>query len=116
MPIVFMKVSGRISDVELPNIKAGLRPVVAEEISADEADARLKPEDILIWGSRVTEMDEAHDVDLQIVIFAHDYPSRKANLEERRKRIQERMLCESGGRKAYCWIILAPTSYGTFVV
>ncbi len=52
--------------------------------------------------------------DLHVRIWAHDYPSRKRDLETIRQQIQAELVKHvPKGTSWYVWVLLAPTSYGS---
>jgi hypothetical protein len=78
-------------------------------------DGQVAPEDIMIWCREAKRID-ANGKDFEIVIFAHEYVERKANLEERKDAIihsvREYLLDNNWGVKGSVWVLLAPTAYG----
>lgn len=114
MLLVVVKRNSRltVSDETLTNLVKELPGIVASNLSAPADNGTLRPDEVEV------DVHERHPMDipgkdLQIVVFAHDYPSRLANLAER----QEHMRLAVGNlvpreADAFLWVILAQTAYG----
>lgn len=131
MPLVLVRYSTAIHPRAVGEIADDLRSFVAEVLTAQEAESKLSPSDIEVW----VEEEKTCDVSLhtlQIVIFANDYPSRRAKLDQARalivsrlkarlpdylRRWPSRKLPDPKGRfglKGYVWVLLCPSSFGEF--
>lgn len=87
-------------------------PEEAANILSCEEGGILKPEDIMI---EVTEFS-SHDLnckDLHVRVWAHDYPSRRENLDIIRLKISNRVWPHFPQISWYVWVLLSPTSYGS---
>lgn len=98
-----------------------LPSVVAEALIGDEAGSKLVPSDIevrvRVQGicDPIVEGSLAPKYDIGITIFAHDFPSRKVNLDFRRKMIASAVnpiVSELPDFKGYVWILLCPGAFG----
>lgn len=96
--------------------------IVAPALDASEQDgdvASLLPGDVEVWCVESGGSD-VNVKDIEIIIWAHDFPSRKENLDERMKKILEgakEVICGFRCGKlltGYVWVLLQPTAYGTF--
>ena len=96
-----------------------LPPIVAPALSLDEEElhnGKVTPKEIMIVP--MTNGATVNGNDLELVIFAHNFPKRVENLEERKKQILVGIESLMSGevRKvtvAVC-IITAPMAYGEF--
>ena len=102
-----------IPDANLILLGKTARVLVARELDTpEEPDGRLTTEDIEV------QIKEGHYLDLdtlplQIIVFANDFPARRANLHERRKRIASELRGIIPNLKGNCfiWILLCPASF-----
>ena len=113
MPLIQIRRKlGVISHHEMLALKDELPAFVAGALSCKEGGI-LQPKDIML------EIDDmgAYDVnckDIHVRVCAHDYPSRRANLDDIRKAISKQVLkCLPQGASWYVWVLLVPTSYGS---
>lgn len=119
MPLVFVKRNRE----KLPNeflrpLMVAMPCIIAEALSTSSDEGRLTEEDIEVWTWDVRADDlDIGSYDIQVVIFANNYPERKARLEVSRKQI-ERWL-QGNCPKGTCglvWVVLQePNSFGAFV-
>ena len=102
------KLAETLPDIIAPALNVEGRELHDGKVTADEIDVRC-------------EEGQAADVnakDLEIMIFAHDFPERSANLEDRKKLILEGVLAFLAdwdrNVTGFVWVILAPTAFGSF--
>jgi len=126
MPLVVLKYN--------PNLKAGavflseltnkLTEAVSRALDVPErADARLTKSDIEVWVQEFGSNDISTR-DLEIVVWAHQYPERLVNLEERKEQIlrelrafimkNEDLAKHKTIPSGFVWVLLQPTAFGTF--
>ena len=78
-------------------------------------DGLVTPSDIIVWCVEGGQTD-VNTKDLEILIWAHDFPERKANLEERKETILKgvrRFLADYDRNvSGFVWILLQPSAYG----
>ena len=144
MPLVELHYKANRGLMDLANeLAENLPGIVAPNLIVPERprhDGEVLPEDIIV---KIIQ-GGTHDVnckDIEIVIFAHDFPERKANLEERKEEIlkgvrafiesyeaKRRKIVESGPRRlhairkhsgsyegqvsGFVWVLLVPTAFG----
>ncbi len=81
----------------------------------ERLDGQVTPEDIIVHCVKSNDAD-VNNKDLEIVIWAHDFPERKANLEERKdaiiKGIHEFLRDWDRNVSGFVWILLQPTAFG----
>jgi len=99
---------------KLPHIIA---PALSVE-THERHDGKLTSEDIEVWCFEGTS-DDVNTKDLEIIIWAHEYPERLKNFEERKDMIVSnvrRILNEYGYQdvKGFVWILLQPSAFGRF--
>lgn len=112
MPVVTIKRNPRvIPDVMLEKIVLTLSINTANALTCEEGV--LTEEDIMVEVSDVGSYDR-NCKDINILVFAHDYPSRRVKLDRAQlliSRALEVYLPQSASW--YIWIILGTTSYGS---
>lgn len=78
-------------------------------------DGKLNPDDIEVWVTEGSPAD-VNTKDLEIIIWAHDYPERKADLENRKDSIltDVRKFLADYDRNVtgFVWVLLQPTAFG----
>lgn len=119
MPVVILSYNANKIDEQLLRCLCDeLMEVVAEALNIQgNKDARLSRDDIEIR-SRPVQDHDWNAKDLEIMIFAHQYPERLTNLEERKEKVVTAV--RHIIRERYCnkeiigwvWILLAPTAFG----
>ncbi|MBI2003668.1 MAG: hypothetical protein HYS78_01690 [Parcubacteria group bacterium] len=96
---------------ELPAIVA---PVLTLS-DRERLDGQVTPEDIIVWCVEGSKAD-VNSKDLEIIIWAHDFPERKANLEERKdaiiKGIHQFLADWDRNVTGFVWVLLQPTAFG----
>jgi len=94
--------------------------IVAPHLSLPEREALdglVSSKDIIVRCSRSSKVD-VNSKDLEILIFAHDFPERKANLEKRKDAIiagiREFLTNYDPNLKisGFVWVWLVPTAFG----
>jgi hypothetical protein len=119
MPLIVIKFdTQKVLPFVLKDILRELPAIAAKTLSCEEG-GELKPEDIMF------EVDPHGPYDLnvkelQLRVYAHDYPSRLARLDEIRKDIENHLTSvlktlyrEQHEPSWYVWVLLSPTSYGS---
>ncbi len=130
MPLVLLNRDPKeISDGLAQAIGGMLTKAVAEALDVpEEPDGRLAPTDVEVMVRDVRPNLDVNCVALAITVFANEFPARKANLDERREIIEEKVrkflrqvddaaggrrlhrLCQ--GHQVFVWVRLAPASFG----
>lgn len=98
-----------------------LPEIVAPALTLSERerhDGQVVPDDIIVWCAEGGEHD-VNTKDIEIIIWAHDFPERATNLEERKDAIVK------GVRQfltdytffyrdvsGFVWVLLQPTAFG----
>lgn len=115
MPLVIVKRNNNktVSDGALKNLVSALPKIVADYLSAPtDVGGRLLPEGVKVDVHEKHAMDVARK-DVQITIFAHNYPSIRANLSERHENMRHTIdLLVPLNADASLWVVLAETAYG----
>lgn len=120
MPIVDLRYkSGRKEVKEIAEELAPLLPyIIAPALTLSEReslDGRVTPEDIIVRLSEGNEND-VNAQDIEIMIWAHDFPERRENLEEREKDINRHVRTFLGNRKknfsGFVLVILQHMAFG----
>ncbi len=117
MPLVILRYKpDRIPGDMLHKLALALPAMVAEALNAPEDQvARLMPGEVEVWVEESHRFD-VNGKDIQIVVWAHDYPARRPNLEVRKNAIL-------GGVGAFLsdydrnvswfvWVLLQQSAYG----
>ena len=90
----------------------------ALDVSENEGAAgKLTQDDIEVRCTQRSLID-INSKDIEIVIWAHDFPSRRSNLEQRKEEILRgvRLVIIASARtdiSGYVWVLLQPTAFGT---
>jgi hypothetical protein len=117
MPLVALQYKRKsIRDKMLGKLARALPTIVAGALDIPEnRNARLTPAEIEVW---VMESGK-HDVnvkDIEIIIWAHDYPERLANLEARKETILDGvrtfLAANNQSLSGFVWVLLQPSAYG----
>lgn len=124
MPLVIVQLKPR-SNVEwvARATRKKVAEIVAQELSCNDPDGQLTWRDIDVKFREMEEYDLT-SYSVEIYVFASEFTSRAANLDERRSRIVNRIaellgrspgvVGTTGKRKAFVYIRLAPSSFGEF--
>ena len=119
MPLVVVKhKAGRMLDDMLADLADALTEIVADALHTPEnKGGELSPNDIEVW----VQESGKHDIDtkdLEIIIWANEYPNRLANLVDRKDRIVRAMrkfLADyDRNLSGFVWVLLQPAAYGEF--
>ncbi|MCG2690427.1 hypothetical protein L6252_04110 [Candidatus Parcubacteria bacterium] len=119
MPFVYIRRSQKVNDAMTEVLSHVLPKLVVEALSVPNSGGELAESDIEVEVRDVGPFDVATK-DVEIIIWAGDYPERKANLDERREQIIKgvKLLSDpgtpSGIVSCFVWVILAPNSFGEF--
>jgi hypothetical protein len=121
MPVVHLtyktdqEVAGLAQD-----LARALPEIIASHLSVGERerhDGSLLPTDIEVYCIEGRHCDvNTHDI--EIMVWAHDYPERREDLEKRKKRIitdiQRWIKTNHSGRvlTGFVWILLQPSAFG----
>lgn len=91
-----------------------LAVTVSDALSTNDGGT-LRPEDVMIEVSQVEhDLFSRNLKDCGVMIYAHDYPERRANLDERRRKIAlEVVKYLPAGASWFVWVWLGTTSYGS---
>ena len=119
MPVVILSYNtDRVDEELLRRLCRDLMGIVSRALDIPENDkARLTRDDIEIRARMVQDFDH-NAKDLEIMVFAHQYPERLANLEERKEQIvlalRHIIREEYSNKELIGWvqIILAPIAHG----
>lgn len=108
--------AGRVNSDMLGKLAQTLPSIVASALHVEEnPDAHLSADHIAV---RVQESGpfDVNVVDLSIIVWAHDYPERLANRDERRQKIvdevHEFLADYDRNLSGSVWLLLQPGSYG----
>jgi len=115
MPLIVVNRGSKVSDGLFRDLIDALPELVASALTCENPDGKLTAADVELWSR---QRDDVHDrgfKDLQIVVFANDYPERRVNLDERQKMLKDsiRELLPSGVH-GWLWVRLAPSSFAEF--
>jgi len=122
MPLVLVTINHDNPYIRKYGIEAGLAFLLREQVSAvltcRDPGGELEPDDIEIqFRDRNPKNDVGGDrYDLQIIVFANEFPDRRKNLGERcvvLNHILERTYAHLGIH-GYTWILLSPAVFVTF--
>jgi|GEM_PF-1653250 len=116
MPYVFLHISP-VKHQELtkaiPFLRRELPGIIAEELSVNGG---LTASEIMVWPSDSEKMFAVNGKPIEIIIFAHPFPERAQNVEERKESIIRRVregLDEKGEYVSFgVCIMLVPMAYG----
>lgn len=115
MPLILVQHKHDRGFKEIAEKLAKELPALVAPMLSVPPDGLLTPDDIEVW---VTEGSPA-DVNtkgLEIIIWAHDYPERKANLEESKdvivKGVRAFLADYDRNITGFVWILLQPTAFG----
>lgn len=89
-----------------------LPDIVAKALSVPNTEGELTSSEIEVKFEKFGPLD-IHTKDVEIMIWANDYPARKEDLDERRKRIVgevEKHLWRD--TTFFVWVLLQPGSFG----
>lgn len=119
MPLVLLQYK-QLAFLEevVEKLAKALPGIVAPNLNLSECErltGGVTPEDIIVRCIKGGKMD-TNSKDIEIIIFAHDFPERKQNLEERKDAIikEVRQFLKNYNRSisGFVWILLAPSAFG----
>lgn len=112
MPLVQVMTSREISGSEISDLVEAIPHVVARNLNVPGVDGgqlSTKEIDVVIRNNGMFDMVSA---ECAVVIWANEFPERKANLEERTKNIVRELKGQlQPGILFYVWIMLAPAAF-----
>lgn len=95
-----------LPDIIAPNLTLPKRELLDGQVNSD---------DIKVYCVEGTRADVNTD-DLEIMIWAHDFPERKANLDDRKdaiiKGVHQFLADYDRNVSGFVWILLQPTAFG----
>jgi len=87
--------------------------IVAEALSVPGTEGELTPKDIGIKVEEFGDLD-IHQKDVEIIIWANDYPERREYLDQRTKRIYFQVMALLGqDTTSFVWVLLQKGSFIT---
>lgn len=112
MPLVTIRRNPRkITDARLEHIIAHLPVIIAGALTCREGG--LTSSDIMIEASDTGPFD-TNVKDISIVVYAHRYPERVADLEVRQQAMSRMIVAHlPDGVSWYVWVFLLESSYGS---
>lgn len=88
-------------------------PVVAAEALTCEESIKYQPKHIMLEIEQMGALD-VNCKSMNIRVWAHDYASRRSNLDAIRKKIANEVSRRlPDGADWYVWVLLVPSSYGS---
>ena len=119
MPLVVLTYKpDHLSEEIIRRLVPELTHAVADALDVPgNLEARLTPDDIEVYVAQSQSLD-FNTKDLEILIWAHQYPERLQNLEERKDKILAKVhqVLEiedfNPGITGWVWILLQPTAFG----
>jgi len=135
MPFVWVRIEGQWRVLKpVKKLVKNLPSIVAKALSVPGTEGELSPNDIEVkvesfglieeaeGSSGFTRIDVSGDVlrdihtkDIEIIIWANDYPERAKNLDQRREQIiKEVRKFIPPDITGFVWVLLQPGSYGEF--
>jgi len=100
------------------NLAKELPAIIAPNLTVSNRErhnGQVTTDDIIVWVVEGGKAD-VNSKDLEIIIWAHDFPERSANLEERKdtiiKGILEFLRDYDRNVSGYVWVLLQPTAFG----
>lgn len=112
MPLIDVCHDSSVPVDTVSDLTKSLTGVAAAALTCEEGKT-LDQKDIMIKVDRVG-LSDRNMKELCIRVWAHDYPSRRANIENIRRQISEEVVRYlKPGTSWYVWVFLVPTSYGS---
>lgn len=119
MPVVLLQYKAdRVPEEIVAKLAKRLTELISEALDVPEnQSARLHPEDIEIFVTPSQKLD-LNTKHLEIMVWAHQYPERLLNLEDRKDKVLYGVkaflaMCDLDV-SGWVWILLQPTSFGAF--
>ncbi|OHA67335.1 MAG: hypothetical protein A3C82_01660 [Candidatus Wildermuthbacteria bacterium RIFCSPHIGHO2_02_FULL_47_12] len=110
MPLVVVTRGPEITDERIKPLLDHLRQIVAEELTVPGTDGELNANEIEVRVQETRSLDQ-NVPHIAITIWANEYPKRLANLDERRRRIAQRVRDLIPDVDGNLWILLQPGSF-----
>jgi hypothetical protein len=110
MPLVIVTRGSDITDEMIKPLLDQLRQIVAEELTVPGTDGELNANEIEVRVQETGSLDQ-NVPHVATTIWANEYPKRLANLDERRRRIAERIRDLIPDIDGNLWILLQPGSF-----
>jgi len=90
-----------------------LPQIVAEALTCSDPDGSLTPQDVEVGVEEYGPMDISDDYHLQVMVDANDFPSRRADLQQRTQRIADQIAAVIIGppTRFYVWVRLMPAAF-----
>ena len=108
-----------LTQEKLRKFSQSLRDLVAEALTCDDDGGKLSATDIEVkLNYRDANRDFGGEVyDVQVTVWANDFPGRRANLQDRCSRLNQQVkVYLPSGVSGYVWILLAPAAFAEFGV
>jgi hypothetical protein len=116
MPLVtIIRDNALVNDLVIKELVAQLPAIVAYALDVpEEPNGRLSLSDIEVLVREKHHLD-ANNAPLAIVICSADFPGRRKNLDNRKKRIIDDIkIAIPPEVHGFVWVLLAPSSFGEF--
>jgi hypothetical protein len=104
-----------VSDSVFKRFIDNLPEFVASALTCENPNGKLTAADVELWSRKFDDQWDRGWKNLQIIVFANEYPERRVNLDTRRKILQDaiRALLPPDIH-GWVWVRLAPSSFGEF--
>lgn len=114
MPLAILRHSNRVPEGVVDTLKDMIQFHLAQRFHCEDEGGDLNPGDIEVEVSEVGPKDR-NEYDICITVLANDFPSRRANLDERRRLMQADLAgFIPPDLTGYLWVLLCPASFGEF--
>ena len=116
MPLVLTKLpfGSNLGTRQYGEIIKSLPRIDAYNLTAPP-EGTLTPDEVEVWDipNNTRNIAGVFKKDVEIIVFAHDYPDRKVNLEERKTRIINELSAMIPANITFSvWILVMPTAWG----
>lgn len=117
MPLVSVVIGKKpiFAEENLRRLGELIQAIVATELTCEDPEGQLTPSDIEVsFRYRNSQRDVGGEkYDIQVTVFANDFPSRKANLSARCEEIKHRLAGCFGTdfTRGFVWVLLAPAAF-----
>lgn len=122
MPLVIVLRNPRRVDHNLVKSFADELPkIVSDALTTKCSQGQLTADEVEVW-IRDAKLLDVNTRDLEIIIWAGDYPERRVNLAERREKIVSGVKkiinssFKSSAIHGFVWVLLNPSSFEEFVI
>ena len=121
MPLVILKYrTYRGLNQIVKNLADELPMIVASNLSTGIVhEGHVEPADIIVEPVPASDLS-VNEKDIEIYIISHDYPARRVNLEERNRRMFEKVLSfladYDRNVSGFVWTLLMPTAFKSFEI